>query len=148
MNQTSLYVIPVLFVSLFFFGIFNKPDYPLKTLDYVNTERYMGTWYEIARFPHRFQEGCFGTTATYTLKKNGTVTVVNQCRLNDFNGELNLIKGKAWSADETNAKIKVQASIQGDQVRVSGKSKDDLQSVIAMLKANDLGIAMQFTNYR
>jgi uncharacterized protein YajQ (UPF0234 family) len=46
------------------------------------------------------------------------------------------------------SKLKVQAAIQGDQVRVSGKNKDDLQSVIRMLKDNDLGIDMQFTNYR
>jgi len=46
------------------------------------------------------------------------------------------------------AKIKVQASIQEDQVRVTGKSKDDLQRVMAMLREKDLGIALQFTNYR
>lgn len=45
-------------------------------------------------------------------------------------------------------KRKVQASIQGDQVRVSGKKKDDLQSVMQMLKEADLGIDMQFTNRR
>jgi cyclic-di-GMP-binding protein len=45
-------------------------------------------------------------------------------------------------------KIKVQASIQGDQVRVSGKKRDDLQSVMQVLKGTDLGIDMQFTNYR
>jgi uncharacterized protein YajQ (UPF0234 family) len=45
-------------------------------------------------------------------------------------------------------KLKVQAAIQGDQLRVSGKNKDDLQAVIGMLKATDLGIDMQFTNYR
>jgi uncharacterized protein YajQ (UPF0234 family) len=46
------------------------------------------------------------------------------------------------------SKLKVQAAIQGDQVRVSGKNKDDLQSVIRLLKESDLGIDMQFTNYR
>jgi uncharacterized protein YajQ (UPF0234 family) len=46
------------------------------------------------------------------------------------------------------AKLKVQAAIQGDQVRISGKNKDDLQSVIRLLKETDLGIDMQFTNYR
>jgi cyclic-di-GMP-binding protein len=45
-------------------------------------------------------------------------------------------------------KIKVQASIQGDQVRVSGKKRDDLQSIMQVLKSTDLGIDMQFTNYR
>ena len=46
------------------------------------------------------------------------------------------------------AKIKVQASIQGDLVRVSGKNRDDLQQVIQLLKGHDFGIDMQFTNYR
>jgi len=45
-------------------------------------------------------------------------------------------------------KMKVQASIQGDQVRVSGKKRDDLQEAIALLKKQDLGIALQFTNFR
>jgi cyclic-di-GMP-binding protein len=42
----------------------------------------------------------------------------------------------------------VQAQIQGDQLRVTGKKKDDLQAVIALLKGADLGVALQFTNYR
>ena len=46
------------------------------------------------------------------------------------------------------SKIKVQASIQEKQVRVAGKNRDDLQAVIALLKGKDLGIAIQFTNYR
>ena len=45
-------------------------------------------------------------------------------------------------------KLKVQAAIQGDQLRVSGKNKDDLQSVMRMLKGTDLDIDMQFTNRR
>jgi cyclic-di-GMP-binding protein len=47
-----------------------------------------------------------------------------------------------------NSKKKVQASIQGDLVRVSGKDRDILQEIIAMLKQQDFGIDMQFTNYR
>ena len=46
------------------------------------------------------------------------------------------------------SKIKVQASIQGDLVRVSGKSRDLLQEVIALLRQADFGIELQFTNYR
>jgi uncharacterized protein YajQ (UPF0234 family) len=45
-------------------------------------------------------------------------------------------------------KLKVQAAIQGDQLRVSGKNKDDLQAVMQVLKTTDLGIDMQFTNRR
>ena len=46
------------------------------------------------------------------------------------------------------SKVKVQAAIQGDVVRISGKDRDTLQEVIAKLKAKDFGIHMQFTNYR
>jgi uncharacterized protein YajQ (UPF0234 family) len=45
-------------------------------------------------------------------------------------------------------KLKVQASIQADQVRVAGRNKDDLQEAIALLKAGDFGLPLQFTNYR
>ena len=45
-------------------------------------------------------------------------------------------------------KIKVQAAIQGDQVRVSGRNKDDLQAAMALLRAGDFGVPLQFTNYR
>ena len=53
-------------------------------------------------------------------------------------------------ADIKNSKLKVQASIQGEQVRVSGKSKDDLQEVIKLLKSkeDDYDIPLQFQNYR
>lgn len=46
------------------------------------------------------------------------------------------------------AKLKVQASIQGDQVRVTGKKRDDLQAAIALLKESDIGLPLQFTNFR
>jgi hypothetical protein len=46
------------------------------------------------------------------------------------------------------SKVKVQASIQGEVVRVSGKDRDTLQQVIALLKGGDFGIELQFTNFR
>jgi cyclic-di-GMP-binding protein len=45
-------------------------------------------------------------------------------------------------------RVKVQSQVQGEQIRVTGKSRDDLQQVIADLKARDFGIPLQFTNYR
>lgn len=45
-------------------------------------------------------------------------------------------------------KLKVQAAIQGDQVRVTGKKRDDLQQVIAFLKGEDIGLPLQFNNFR
>ena len=57
---------------------------------------------------------------------------------------------KSITADIKNSKLKVQASIQGDQVRVSGKSKDDLQEIIKLLRSNEdkYDYPLQFTNYR
>ncbi|MFC5992625.1 YajQ family cyclic di-GMP-binding protein [Pseudonocardia hispaniensis] len=58
-------------------------------------------------------------------------------------------KAKEISKVIRDEKLKgVQAQIQGDQLRVSGKKKDDLQAVIALLKSKDFGIALQFVNYR
>ncbi|MEA2240045.1 MAG: cyclic-di-GMP-binding protein [Thermoanaerobaculia bacterium] len=57
-------------------------------------------------------------------------------------------KAKAIVKAIKEAKLKVQASIQSDQVRVTGKTKDDLQKAIALVKGKDFGIPLQFTNYR
>lgn len=81
---------------------------PLDVVSFVDLERYMGTWYEIARYPHRFQEGCVGTTATYSLRDDGKVDVLNQCYKGKVDGELKEAHGKAWVVDSgTNAKLKV-----------------------------------------
>ena len=50
--------------------------------------------------------------------------------------------------DIKSAKLKVQAAIQGDKLRISGKKRDDLQSVIAMLKESDVGLPLQYENFR
>ncbi len=57
-------------------------------------------------------------------------------------------KAKEIVKDIKKLKLKVQASIQGDSVRVSGKKRDDLQEIIQHLKKKDYGIDMQFDNYR
>jgi uncharacterized protein YajQ (UPF0234 family) len=57
-------------------------------------------------------------------------------------------KAKAMAKLIRQSKLKVQAQVQGDQLRVTGKSRDDLQGAIALLKDNDQGLALQFTNYR
>ena len=57
-------------------------------------------------------------------------------------------KAKEISKELKESKLKVQAQIQGDQVRVQSKSKDELQATIAFLKGKDFGIDLQFMNYR
>ena len=80
----------------------------LETVNFVDLERYIGQWYEIARYHHRFQEGCVGSKATYSLRDDGKITVINECYDKSFSGKLRSVKGKAWVVDkETNAKLKV-----------------------------------------
>lgn len=71
---------------------------PLPTQDWVDLRRYAGVWYEIARLPNRFQEKCAGNVAaTYTLRDDGKVTVVNECRQAD--GTTTRAEGLARRAD-------------------------------------------------
>jgi len=81
---------------------------PLETVERVDLSRYVGTWYEIASFPQRFQKGCTATTATYTLGDEGDVAVVNRCRKNSLDGKEASARGRARVADTgTNAKLEV-----------------------------------------
>lgn len=57
-------------------------------------------------------------------------------------------KAKAIGKEIRDSKLKVQSQIQGEHLRISGKSKDDLQEVMALLKSKDFGIDLQFENYR
>lgn len=82
---------------------------PLQVVPRVDIDRYLGTWYEIATIPQRFQKGCVGVTATYTLRDDGAIEVLNRCRKETLDGEMKTVKGKAWVVDKnTNAKLKVQ----------------------------------------
>ncbi|NLV41689.1 MAG: lipocalin family protein [Candidatus Hydrogenedentes bacterium] len=82
---------------------------PPETVAAVDINRYMGLWYEIAKYPFFFERGLVGVTAEYSLNENGTVKVVNRGFKETFDGELSEIEGKATVADkETNAKLTVQ----------------------------------------
>jgi apolipoprotein D and lipocalin family protein len=81
---------------------------PLETVNFVDLSRYVGQWHEIARYPHRFQEGCVGSRATYSLRDDGKINVVNECFEKLSSGKIRSAKGRAWVVDnETNAKLKV-----------------------------------------
>lgn len=81
---------------------------PLQVVPYVDFKRYTGEWYEIARFPNRFQKDCVASKATYTLRDDGKITVLNQCYDKSLSGRLREATGKAWVVyEKTNAKLKV-----------------------------------------
>lgn len=86
----------------------NDPLPPLRTVSQVDISRYLGTWFEIARYPNRFQKGCVASRATYTLRADGNLSVLNECYDKAKSGKLRSAQGKAWVVDpSSNAKLKV-----------------------------------------
>jgi apolipoprotein D and lipocalin family protein len=83
---------------------------PLEVVEHVDLERYTGKWYEIASYPQPFQRGCVASTATYALREDGRIDVLNECRDESFDGKLRRAEGIAWVVDpsESNAKLKVR----------------------------------------
>lgn len=75
---------------------------PMSVVTDVDLNRYLGKWYEIARFPNRFEAGCTNVTATYAMRGDGDIRVANACTKG---GITEVIEGKAWVVDT--AKLKV-----------------------------------------
>ena len=107
-NYASCLLIVILLVN----GCASVPrkSFPeLQVVPYVDIERYLGKWYEIALYPNWFEKGCFRSTAFYEKLENGQIKVTNQCRMHGTDGELNEAIGIASIVDnKTKAKLKVQ----------------------------------------
>jgi apolipoprotein D and lipocalin family protein len=84
-----------------------KPG-PVRTVEAVDLDRYVGEWFEIARFPNTFQRGCAGDVlAAYTKRSDGRIDVINRCRAED--GRLTEARGEARVVDSRSfAKLKVR----------------------------------------
>jgi apolipoprotein D and lipocalin family protein len=81
---------------------------PLQTVPHVDLQRYLGTWYEIASYPQWFQRGCTGTSATYALRRDGEIDVLNRCHKESLDGNEDTAKGRARVVDPaSNAKLRV-----------------------------------------
>lgn len=97
----------ILFSILFLSFSLVAGDLPT-TVDYVDLDRYQGTWYEIERYENSFQKKCAATRAIYGLNENGSVSVRNECFRKDKPGKLKVGKGTAFVTDEnTQSKLKV-----------------------------------------
>lgn len=81
---------------------------PLRTVAKVELDRYLGTWFEIASYPQRFQRDCTATQANYSLDDDGDILVENRCRKHSLDGKLDTAKGRARVVDRgSNAKLEV-----------------------------------------
>jgi apolipoprotein D and lipocalin family protein len=84
------------------------PPPPVRAVERVDLDRYLGDWFEVARFPNRFQRQCAGdVVASYSKRSDGRIEVVNRCRAVD--GTRSEAKGVARVVDtRTSAKLKVR----------------------------------------
>lgn len=112
MSPRVLVAIAMLCTILWLAGPSSPADGPgnnaeLPTVSHVELSRYLGRWFEIARYPNRFERDCASdVTANYAAQPDGHIAVVNTCRRNE--GKLKTANGKAKIVDlATNAKLKV-----------------------------------------
>lgn len=88
-------------------GNYRDQSVPIQTVPSVDLNRYQGLWYEIARFPVSFEDGCFGVTAEYKINPDGSVLVKNSCRQGSLRAEPRVATARAEPADDSGAKLKV-----------------------------------------
>lgn len=95
----------------------NANKRPVETVDYLNLERYLGRWYEIARIDNKFQKNCTATQANYSYRTDGDLRVRNTCRLNTPKGPVKEAIARGWiDDDQTNSKLKVQFFFKGVKI--------------------------------
>ena len=101
-------LLSALFLILGMFSFASAQPRDLEAVSRLDLKRYAGKWYEIAKYPNRFQKQCVAnTTAVYTIKSNGRIEVSNQCVLKDGRSERAV--GEAKIDDKkTNSKLKVR----------------------------------------
>ncbi len=104
---SALLILSLIFTSC---SIFKNETYaPLEVVPYVDINKYLGKWYEIASLPVSQQEGCNCTTAEYSLFDSTTILVKNVCRKDSVDGEISDVEGKAFVVPgSNNAKLRVQ----------------------------------------
>ena len=105
-----LFVILILcgLVSAHAYSMGSKSLGDLETAKNVELNRYIGKWFEIARIEQRFEKGCVGSTAEYSLRADGKIAVKNTCRVRSCSGRISKAKGVARVVDlKNNAKLKV-----------------------------------------
>lgn len=95
----------MIFLAIFFTACSVKNP-PLQTVEKVELKKYLGSWYEIARYEHFFEKDCKNVTANYSMLNEETIKVTNKCTKIQTNEKKEAI-GRAYAIDETNSKLKV-----------------------------------------
>jgi lipocalin len=99
--KTSLPLLVSSLTALALFGCAGIPRGlgPLRLVQDVDIQRYLGRWYEIARFTHRFEKSLVGVTAEYSIRDDGRIQVINSGLRSSLDGQYTDAKGVAWIPD-------------------------------------------------
>lgn len=100
-SLVSRFLIPVLTAFLFLTSpakaeTFRDQSVPIGAVSELEIGRFLGLWYEIARFPNWFEKGCQGVTAEYGLREDGRLSVRNTCHEDSPDGPVRVAEGLAW----------------------------------------------------
>ncbi len=96
----------LLIASVFLFTACSSKNPPLQTVSKVDLNKYLGTWYEIARYEHFFEKDCKNVTANYSIMDENLIQVINSC-VKIITNEKKEAKARAYAVDDTNSKLKV-----------------------------------------
>lgn len=107
MKKLICFILSLTAINAFSMG--KTRDLPkLETVSHVDLNRYLGKWYEVARFTLSFEKNCVGATANYSLREDGSINVINTCFKGTLAGKLKTAHGHAKVVDkETGSKLKV-----------------------------------------
>ncbi len=105
MKKNILNIFAFIVLSLIIAGCSAKNP-PLETVNKVEIEKYLGTWYEIARYEHFFEKDCKNVSANYSMLDMETIKVINRCTDIKTNEQKEAL-GRAYAVDNTNSKLKV-----------------------------------------
>jgi apolipoprotein D and lipocalin family protein len=94
-NAISIFATVLLFAST----AYSAPKDPLMSVPRLDLERYLGRWYEIARYQHGFEKDLVGVTAEYSLRPDGRIEVVNSGFKATLEGKYSQVKAVAWRPD-------------------------------------------------
>ena len=102
----NIFKIFALAFTVILFTACSSKNPPLQTVQKVDLNKYLGTWYEIARYEHFFEKDCKNVSANYSMMDEETIKVINRCTKIQTN-EKKEAMGRAYTIDKSNSKLKV-----------------------------------------
>jgi len=109
-NITLIVISFIIICNLFLSCNTHKAMIDNRVVKELNVQKYLGTWYEIARYDHSFERGLVGVTANYSIRDDGKIKVINSGYKNSLDGKFSQALGKAKIPDPVHEPAKLKVS--------------------------------------